>query len=126
MINIDFCKTTGSIKSLKIADDPFSMNWLREDCTWGTPTEAELVSSDISANTMTSVYKLSKAELTVRRIPEKDRYREIYTYKNVSDCDVFFRRGELGIYTPFCDIYDGADICMTNRCNAHIWCGGDV
>lgn len=81
MINIDFCKTTGSIKSLKIADDPFSMNWLREDCTWGTPTEAELVSSDISANTMTSVYKLSKAELTVRRIPEKDRYREIYTYK---------------------------------------------
>lgn len=50
-------------------------------------------------------------------------FKEKYIFTNETDFDLFTQKGDIGIYTPFNDNYESADICMTNRCHTHIWCG---
>lgn len=47
---------------------------------------------------------------------------ETYTFTNTSKKKVKF--DDTGIYTPFNDNYPKTNICMTQRCNTHIWTGG--
>lgn len=47
------------------------------------------------------------------------------TIKNVSPWQKFFFEGDLGVNLNFYDDYYDAATCMTSRCTAHIWCGGD-
>ena len=45
--------------------------------------------------------------------------------KNVSRWQKFFLEGDLGVNFNFYDDYFDAATCMTSRCTAHLWCGGD-
>lgn len=52
--------------------------------------------------------------------------RERYTFTNNTSKYLCTKRDSFGIYTPFNDNYDSAEICIHNRCHTHIFCGGDV
>lgn len=54
---------------------------------------------------------------------ENGLFREKYIFTNTTEFDIFTQTGDIGIYTPFNDNYESAEVCMTNRCHAHIWCG---
>lgn len=89
-------------------NDPYHMNWVESDAEWGTA-------------------KLPKG-LTLSQCarPLKDGISEAYTFTNTTDRYIFTGLRDVAIYTPFSDRYESAEICMTNRCHTHIWCGGDV
>lgn len=71
-------------------------------------------------------YRTPKLRVDVTRVPEEDRYTETYTFVNDSAVDVFTRRGEIGIWFPLCDRYEGADICLASRAHTHLFCGGNT
>ena len=128
-------KETGNVNSIVINDDPDSMNWCGMTHEWGElvcenrviQTESkwtELV--DFTENESGSVSKFTngKLDITVRRsFTDLGTYRESYTFKNTIDGDAFIRKGEIGIYIPFCDEWKSADISQKHCSNTHIWTG---
>ena len=121
---IEYDLTNGGVSSLVNARDPAAMNWVEGDHTWGVVKDGKLVSCVPAENGVDAVYETRNLTVTVRRRLRGDRYRETYLFRDRLNTDVFFNRGALGVYATFNDNYETADICMTRRCNTHIWCGG--
>ena len=88
-------------------DDPYQMNWIE-----GIHAVGETV---------------HPKQLTVTRDQwmENDRLFLKITFTNATQKDFFASAHTVGVYIPFNDSYPGAELCMTNRCHAHIWCGGE-
>lgn len=87
-------------------NDTSKMNWIE-----GTHDFGEVVSID------GITYSKERIET------ENGLFREKYTFTNTTEFDIITQTGDIGIYTPFNDNYESAEVCMTNRCHAHIWCG---
>ncbi len=81
---------------------------------WQTPVKN---SKDLSSIT----YSASDIQISVVRKKTSDGFTEKYTFTNKGKNQI--QLTNIGIYTPFNDNYPDANICMTNRCNAHIWTG---
>lgn len=96
------------MKSLIHPDDKYKMNWIMGNKEWGT------VTCPPSVNCECSSWK------------EEDYIKEKYRFTNITSEKTEIQCGDISIYTPFSDDYENSDICMTNRCHAHVWCGGDV
>ena len=98
-----------TIDSLVHPKDKYRMNWVEGDKPWGTVRCPEELSLSIS-----------------REYTSQGRLKETYEFVNQTDVDVFVKTGDIAIYATFNDNYQEAAVCMTNRCHAHIWCGGQV
>lgn len=106
---------TGGLRSIYISSHP-EMNWI-------------LKADGSQYPWVTSKYQWGRTfnipegvEVKIDRKMENEELIETYILTNTSKKKV--RLGGAGIYTPFNDNYPKADICMTQRCNAHIWTGG--
>lgn len=97
-----------AMKSLIHPQDKYQMNWVEGNREWGT------------------VICPSALQHEVITRQEGENIREHYCFTNISNKTVFVQRGEISIYATFNDNYEEADISLTQRCHAHIWCGGDV
>ncbi len=87
--------------------DPYQMNWIEGVKEWGDV----LCPSSLSVN--------------IIQIPQEDgSLIERYVFQNITSKDIFTSRTDIGIYTPFNDSYEDTETCLTQRCHAHIWCGG--
>ena len=89
-------------------NDKYKMNWVQGDTEWGTVKAPEGI------------------EVSVDSRAEGNVIVETYRFTNRTDKDIFTSLKDISIYTPFPDDYPDAATCMTNRCHAHIWCGGNV
>lgn len=93
--------------SVKNPSDPYQMNWVRGNKTWGTIT----CDLDLSVS-------------VTRTYTEQHTIIENYNFRNETAFDIYTMGNSLGVYTPFPDYYTDAAVCMTQCCNTHIWCGG--
>ncbi len=121
-----FSEATGGIKSIVCVEDKDKMNWCESTSDFGLilgATVSDIVASDTEVK---AVYHTQKLDVEVTRSLDDGVVSEKYVFVNNTDSDVFIRRGEVGIITPFADQYENADLCMANRCNTHIWCGGNT
>lgn len=96
----------GYLISLIHKNDSYKMNWLNGKEDWGKVEAPDTLT--IRAD---------------RRFTDQGMLRESYTFSNETEFDVFTRKNEIGIYTTFPDDYKSSDICMKERCHAHVWCG---
>ena len=111
---------------LKNKNDEYGMNWVEGVSVWGTIKDAEFISSKKTENGQVDEFENKKLNIRAERILLEDKLIERYTFTNKCDCPVSVTKGEIGIYATFNDSYDASDICMTERCNTHIWCGGNT
>ncbi|MDD6735382.1 MAG: hypothetical protein PUE13_03610 [Clostridiales bacterium] len=142
IFNISFDSGTGCVRSIILEDDPYLMNWRGQTHEWGelftrhrrtaynwTPTwnfnePLRLDYFRESINDSESIYKCSRLQVSVKRsFTGTGRFKESYIFTNLSDSELFCRKGEVGIYTTFCDEYTSALISQTTKCHAHVWCG---
>ena len=133
--SIELNNKTGNVSSIVINGDPDKMNWCSMTKEWGElvnvnrlnaveTEENRLISFKEDKNSSTSVFSNGKIKVTVTRIfTDEGAFRESYTFENILDADVFLQRGEIGIYTPFCDEWKSADISLKQCSNTHVWCG---
>lgn len=141
IFKIELNAETGNMTSLIIAEDGHRMNWCGGTHEWGeflcggyvyennkyVPKRSRLISFREDKDKAESIFSNGKIETRVyRSFTENGNFKEEYTFKNISDSDVFFRKGEFGIYTPFADEYIKAAQSLAKRCNTHIWCGENV
>lgn len=96
------------MKEYILTGDSYGLNWVEGSTEWGTVKCALPLT----------------VETESRR--EGDVVRESYTFRNDSGRDVFTGLTDIGIYTPFNDDYTTGRECMTGKCHAHIWCGGET
>ncbi len=144
LFNIEFNANSGAVTTLSSTNDIYKMNWCIEGEGWGLPQYTDLLKfnpltqdkeslsimqlkefceTEISC---TTVYENDSLNVTVERyFSGNGSYNERYTIKNLRETDYFLEHGTFGITLPFNDIYTYADDCMVNRCNTHIWCGGN-
>lgn len=133
---------TGAISSMRISGDPTGMEWLLKTDGrqyawvndiygwglgyfyidgnrhyWRTP-------QSLSADGMKAEYKAGGITINVERAATADGFTEKYTFTNTGNASV--RLTDIGIFTPFNDNYPKSATCMSGRCNAHIWPGGNA
>lgn len=96
------------MQKIIFSEDEYQMNWLRPDYTYG----------EISCpDGLTGCVENSK---------EGDRITTKIRITNCSGKPVFTTVDSIAIAFPLEDKYEGSDICMTDRCHTHIFCGEDV
>ena len=96
------------MKAFILENDRYQMNWVEGNTEWGT------------------VKCRLPLEVSVKSERKGDIVREEYSFTNHTDKHIFTRLTDIGIYATFNDDYEGARVCMTQRCHTHIWCGGEV
>lgn len=93
------------------------MQWLGMTHEWGeiansnmfealcrTTQKNELLDFSEDTDMAVSVFSNGKLKTTItRNFTENGTFRKSYTFENLRPVDLFIGRGELGIYTPFCD-----------------------
>ncbi len=138
-----FDKESGGIVSIKNCNDTHAMNWCSEDSPWGlirctkrdsvyglgrdNRKEMQLVRFEEKTDGAISVYSNDMVSVTVTRsFAESGNLVEEFTVTNIQDQDVFLGQDNFGIVVPLNDRYTSADQCMTQNCNAHIWCGKNI
>lgn len=136
--SVGFDPADGTISSIISPRDGDGMNWT--NCgKWGLPKRVrhdlpsrgvlpgfELKSHAETADRAESVYEDGELKVTVLRRFKGARLVETVTVKNVSPYPVFPAYGSFSVSIPFYDVYASAAECLKHRCNAHIWCGGNV
>ena len=126
IFEIIYNEHSGGISSLINKNDGYLMNWVEGSAVWGTVKDSRLEFFELTETGMRAELLHSKFKISVTRSLKDNKLKESYTFINKSEDTVSASKGEIGIYTTFNDSYDSADICMTNRCNTHIWCGGNT
>ena len=134
----------GTLASLVMSGDPDRMNWIegtdrwgairlhRMDIdfsngtdTWGDTTRMAFAGMRDEGNAVISTYRLGPIRADVRREVTAEGLEESYVFTNEASYPVYFLRGHLGILATFNDSYAPASVSETQRCHAHIWCGGE-
>lgn len=148
--DVQYDKEHGSISKIAHPEDSFAMNWVFtkdasiqyppsvEHHKWGLgscvlETEGEETPFEWY-RPVACVEQEHKSEFTYtnrhlhlvvsRQFNDQGEFQERYRFVNTSGAMVRIKK--MGIYTPFNDNYPGAALCLTNRCNAHIWAGGST
>lgn len=114
----------GHLLSLSHPDDPYKMNWVEGTKPWGTVVVPQWPEAYDGWGTPVKPYRLD-VQIN-REFTSKGRLRERYTFLNRSDFEINTLREDIGLYATFNDSYESAQISKHQRCNTHIWCGGDV
>mgnify|MGYP002765078839 FL=1 len=122
---VEFNSDNGGLKSLVLKNDADRMNWIEGLGTWGVPAGMEFLGAEQKDGKAVSRYRRGVLELTVERSMGGDFLRERFIFRNTAPYDLYFQRGQLGIFTTFNDNYTYAETCEKKRCHAHIWCGGE-
>lgn len=132
----------GTLASLVLNDDPHRMNWIEGTDRWGAlryhrmkiekmsdssgdTTRFGFVRLERDGGVVTSVYTGGVIRAEVRRRLTDAGLEESYRFVNTATWPVYFLRGHLGILATFNDSYAPSTTCETQRCHAHVWCGGE-
>ena len=123
---------TGGISSLVLCDDPHKMNWCGHTKEWGIPVVMQIAKNRTfreqlelaSSSEWESIWENAELRVTLTRSFAPDgSLIESYTFCNISPYELFFRKGDIGIYVPLCDEYHEASTSLTTKCHAHVFCG---
>lgn len=97
---------SGAVLFLGRANHQNEMNWAQGSQRWGTVIAPDGI------------------EVSVKRSFLKNgNLQECYHFTNATAFPVFFKRRDVGIYTTFNDNYEDTDVCLAQKCHAHISCG---
>lgn len=96
------------MKELIFANDPYQMNWLREDFSYGKTEGPEELS------------------YSVENIREGDTVTTRITISNPGNKPFFTHNGSVSIAFPLTDKYESSRISLTRHCHTHIFCGGNI
>lgn len=129
----------GCISSITIKNDEYKMNWINDGKLWGEichrgrndnffPSDKFILISFVEDEKGSeTIFENSVLECRVSRaFTDEGNFRERYTFKNISSCDLLLRQGEIGIYTPFSDNYCEAEKSLRINCHTHINCGENI
>ena len=121
---------TGSIKSIR-ADEAVVMDWVGFHGRWGEPTveghDLKPGSVEVKPEAIRARWSDDSLAVDIIRTPDADQrhWRETYRFSNLTGQTVSFDANALGIRVPLADDYkSGAAVCLTARCNAHLWAEG--
>mgnify|MGYP002310058103 CR=1 FL=1 len=94
------------LESIVNQNDKYKMNWVAIGKNWGEMFLPDGITG-----------RIERTASTEGKITEK------YIFVNNRNWEYFPQKGEIGIAVPFSDNYTAAEICMRERCHAHIRCG---
>ena len=135
---------TGALSRLAHAADPHGMNWVcsSAESPWfadsngwglgrlampGSPAPLRWqrpFSVQVKGKTARVRYRVGAVEVTVTRRLRGARFDESFEFRNAGAADQPI--WGMALYLPFNDNYPDARTCVTRRCNAHLWCGGNT
>lgn len=141
--NITFDRKSGLPSSIVLTKDENKMNWISEIGKWGyihtyyhalcnpktekNPNGMELIEFSEENNVAKAVFCDDRIKVTNENFfDERQNFVQRFTLKNISGSAMFLNETKYGVEIPFNDAYTYADDCITNRCNTHIWCGGNT
>ena len=130
---------TGAISKLSLDNDSNKMNWVlspdgkqyrwvTSKYGWGlgflTVNGSKLTWEKPTSSDKAVSYRAGDISISVVRTIKNGELMEQYTFKNIGKTPAHIT--DWGIYTPWNDNYPSSKICITNRCNAHIWAGDNA
>ncbi len=142
LVQVD--RHSGALTRISHPADAHGMNWISESSenpamlesrSWGLgdivlpgrngPHRWQRAATvSVNRTTARSTYNVGAVQVTVTRRLRGRRLEESYEFRNTGEADQ--QINGIGICTPFNDNYPDAETCLTRRCNAHLWCGGNT
>lgn len=99
----------GKMVSLNIVGSDGKMNWIEGEKLWGTVLAPEGIGISVK-----------------RFFNDNGNLTECYCLRNETDFPIVFNKKNFGIYTPFNDNYEDTDVCLSEKCHTHIFCGKEA
>lgn len=96
------------MKEIIFSDDRYEMNWIRPDYPY-----AEVKTS-------------KRLDIKTEHEVQKDFFTTRIIFENKGKVPVFTTREDISVSFPLQDRYESSEICMTERCHSHIFCGNDI
>ena len=143
-LDVTFDRSNGGVASIVLSSDTNRMNWAKGTGTWGTiraysgaietpdwsdlhrnPPLMRFESLAVTGATAVARYSAGALKATVTRTLRDGALFETYAFTNEGYAPRYFLRGHLGILATFNDSYDRADVCMRERCHAHVHAHGE-
>ena len=140
-IIIEIDDKTGVTTGIYQTGDTYEMNWVYNDLVWGVPEGFETKSVEHKGNSVICSFKslapnslpfhseMTGLEMIIEKSLTDKGYSEKYTITNTNDSEFFLTKENFGIPYPYqCNNHTAKDVydIFNNRCNNHVWCGGDV
>ncbi len=120
---IGFNEENGGISVLSLQGDKNRMNFCKKGKTLFTVRGFLLETfeeGDVQAKVVSS---FQGVKATTKYFFENENLVVSTVLKNENTHPVYYRTGDIALEIPFNDAYESSEICMKERCHAHIWTG---
>lgn len=94
---------------LGYSNDTNRMNWIEGKEIWGTIRCPKGIKISVT-----------------REFTKEGNLKETYQFVNETAFPMSFKRTDVGIYTTWNDNYEDTDVCLTQKCHTHIFCGKEA
>lgn len=123
-MTVELNEETGLVSAIRLADDPYGMNWVLDGGEWGRVLGFRTMAVETAADGLTlRAETQTGVRLTVTRTVREETYTERYVIENASDEDFFLDPDTYGILFPFACLYGRRPNLHDVTCVAHVWPG---
>ena len=123
IFDIRFNKKSGGIKSCVLLGDRSKMNFCKKGKELGCVRDFSLTKMETGAQTARAVYENNGVCVETKYIFIEKNLKITHIVSNTNPHPVYFQEGEFAIDMPLNDRYENSEICIRERCNAHIFTG---
>lgn len=118
--------TTGGVESLRLADDPTQMEWIKG--RFGFPSGSCFLDKreEIEGGVRLTFEYMVDLRLVVDRVMDYGGLHERYTWSNVGKKPVEIKDGEVGVYVTFADRGERSDVFLARRAYTHVLTGSHL
>lgn len=125
VFNVTFDEKSGGIQKLSFIGDEYGMNFCKDGRTMSVLRGFRSESFEQSEDKATAFSSFLGVAATTRYYFEDDRFVVSTVLNNTNAYPVYFREGDIVLEMPLNDAYESSEICLRERCHAHIWTGFD-
>ena len=126
-ISVEIDRSTGATCGIYFPDDPYKMNWVLENSSWGLIEgfHTESVAEEKNKIIVTSTQKNMMLTVKIEKELSDSGYFETYYITNCGYAEFFMTKENFGIPVPYACNYSDMAKVMNESCINHVWCGGD-
>ncbi len=121
----DFCKELGGVVRLFLVGDTANMNFCKTGRAFGAFKGFDVEEFEETENFARILSKGKGLDIETSYCFDGEWFKVRHVIQNNGDSDLNFEEGELSLEMPLNDCYESSDICIKERCSAHIFTGID-
>lgn len=125
VFKIQLDEALGGVTQLSILDDVWQMNFVKAPRALGALRSFVVEKLEQTQDSAVFTLKKDNVQAVTKFTFDGDRLCVSHTLTNEGCAPVYFKEGDIALEMPFNDRYESSEVCIRERCHAHIFAGED-